>query len=291
MRSGLPGLWLVAFACSCSAPRPGVTEDADITDDGSADGNSITDGGSTDTGPSQRLLVAILGQSNGEGRGDPANLTDMSLADPLPGVAYAANNAPGATTPAPSFSMYTGPLAPFDYDGGLHHGLELTLARDLHPAMVVKYAIGGTSLGYDWLVDGRYPAGENLAHSALDAVASAQAACGCERVVIIWEQGERDALAPSYAAVYQANLEALVALSRAQFPDVLWVVGRLNAGIAPAYTSTPQIRAAQEAFVAGDAHAVLVDQDPVPLGPDLVHYTADGYAQLGHMFAAAIASD
>lgn len=244
-------------------------------------------------------LTAILGQSNATGEGYPTQLTDQSLALTYPAT-FNAQVSAGPVDP-PVWLTHTGLLEPWKYDGSRKRmGVEITMGRDLDavsPGMypVVKYAMDSTSLAVQWLATGHYPASQptNLAHQAIAWVEAQRAALGCDTVAIVWIQGERDAQVSAYSNAYKTNLINLVALSRVTWPGAGWVIGRLNIQhtMAPMSAYTVVIRTAEQDFVMGDSHAILVDQDFVSLDPaDYTHYLADGYADLGHAYASAVLS-
>lgn len=295
---------LVLVACSSSAVHSHDHDDAAPAIDAAAQADAARDA----VDP-HRYLVAILGQSNAEGLGDATDTTlDPSLIAPYP-LVYNASvydmpalpfGARGkADSGSVSYAVYNyGALQPFWYNAGhVDFGFELTLGRDLDAVWpgrvtITKYAVGGSDLGTQWKATGTFPpTGPNLAHLALAHVRDAYEACGCDRLIIVWEQGEQDARDTQHAQAYAANLAQLVALFRSRWPDSLWVIGRLNSdavnsGKAP-YTSTVQDQEA--AYVAGDPMSVLVDQDAFPLRTtDHLHYTSQAYLDLGHAFAQAI---
>jgi hypothetical protein len=253
-----------------------------------------------DAPPTPKTLIAILGQSNAVGIGLQSRLTNQSLASSYPNVVYEATTAANSITPIVWETYARGPLAPFYYQSGNHFGIELTLGRDLDATAqgqfaIVKFAVNGTTLANKWSPTGTVPTSGsgNFAHLALTAVQSAQQACACDRVVFVWIQGEADAGSSSQSAAYATNLAGLAAFYRQTYPAAPWVVGRLNgdyinaANNAGAYTST--VRAAEQQFVASDPHAALVDMDSVLPDPaNHTHYFADGYAQLGHLYATAV---
>lgn len=296
-------LWVLIFlfACAPNAPVPWTTNtDARAVDVGA----HILDA----TPSNRRYLIAILGQSNAEGIGDATDTTlDQTMLAPYP-IVYNASvydlpalpfGARGrADTGNSSYAVYNyGPLQPFWYNAAHQDfGFELTLGRDLEATLpgrvaMTKYAVGGSQLDTHWNPSGRFPpVGPNLSHLALAAVRDAYEACGCDRLVVVWEQGEQDAGHLADAEVYATSMAPLVGLFRVQWPDALWVIGRLNSdavnsGKAP-YTST--VQAQQAAYVAADPLSVLVDQDAYPLRADHLHYTDQAYLDLGHAFARDI---
>lgn len=98
----------------------------------------------------------------------------------------------------------------------------------------------------------------------------------------VWYQGESDYREP---AAYGTALAELLGRVRAEAhdPQLLLVVVRIAPE--PAFAG---VRAAQEAFVAGDAHALLVSTDDLPFRPGEVHLTDDGYRTLAARLIAAL---
>jgi hypothetical protein len=110
--------------------------------------------------------------------------------------------------------------------------------------------------------------------------------------VFLWWQGESDAVLYK-DGTYQASLEDLVTRVRAaaQNPAMRVVVVGLADSPAPIWNvQYAKLRAAQQAFVAGDPNAVYVSSEGVPLQPGagVFHVTADGYREVGRRIAAAI---
>lgn len=257
-------------------------------------------------------LIAILGQSNAEGVGDATDAAlDPTLIAPYP-IIYDATvftywNTPlgarGYADPSGgTMATYSyGYLQPFYYNvAHVDFGIELTLGRDLDAAFpgrvaVTKFAMGGSQLDTQWTPSARYPAvGPNLAHLALAHVRAAYEACGCDRLIVVWEQGEQDAQHLFDAQMYASRLTPLIALFRSVWPDSLWAIGRLNSDAVNATSpATPYVSVVQDqeaAYVASDPQSILVDQDAFPLRADHLHYMDQAYLDNGHAWAQAILS-
>ena len=100
----------------------------------------------------------------------------------------------------------------------------------------------------------------------------------------IWIQGEKDAKNLTKANNYEANLTNLINGIRTHLnnPTLKVCVVLLNSNIpvgVHVYKAT--VRAAQVSVAATLSNVVTVDPDAYELQPDLVHYTAQGYEDLG----------
>lgn len=120
----------------------------------------------------------------------------------------------------------------------------------------------------------------------IEDIEAVQAASGTRLRAVLWMQGETDAMDSGDAAAYQTAFEDnFVAPLRAEFgDDLVFIVGRLNAAAVADHLST--LRAAQEAFVAGDDHAALVDFDDLPM-LDEFHYRSPELTTIGNRLASA----
>lgn len=174
-------------------------------------------------------------------------------------------------------------------------GGELSFAKDLIDAgetfAIIKYTKDGTSLHLIWR-----PAAANTIYPAFLAfvqakIASIEASDHIRLVprALLWVQGEGDAEQSVYASSYQTNLAALLSQLQSDLaaPTLRVIFNRLSInddiGEMP-YRDT--VRTKQEALAAADATAILVDSDSLPLA-DTKHFTAQGYEDLGRIFAGA----
>lgn len=180
-----------------------------------------------------------------------------------------------------------------------------------NPIALVKYTRGGTALvdgvsGYgSWDPDYSAGNGRNQLDNALTAIRSALKVRDvdgdgiADRLVpagIVWMQGEADAFDSEEASRdYVANLTRVVAIFREAlgYPDLPIVIGRIkDSGDTPetrVMKYSPEVRAAQAAFVAADRCAALVTvSDDFDFLPDGWHYTSKDYVTLGAAFAEAM---
>jgi hypothetical protein len=163
--------------------------------------------------------------------------------------------------------------------------------------LVVKYAIGGQPI-FRWYEQWKLPEGATDAAAAKvkpgDMYAKlmelVQAAVGDRRVdsaAFVWMQGERDAKA-GWQSVYEDALRGVVDQLRRDLKrdDLVVVIGRLSDHL-KGDANWDAVRAAQEK-VADDAKlGAWVDTDDLndKNGKNDLHYTKDGYAELGRRFA------
>jgi hypothetical protein len=107
-----------------------------------------------------------------------------------------------------------------------------------------------------------------------------------DTVTFIWMQGEADAKA-GLAAVYEASLRGLLKQLRDDLerPDLAVVIGRLS-DFKNGDAGWDTVRAAQEKVAREDAHGAWVDTDDLNGPNNKLHYTGQGYMELGRRFAA-----
>lgn len=238
------------------------------------------------------------GQSNGDGRADPAGLpvSPVNLQQPQPDVDYYYRVEGGAgvlTTLRPGTSETS------------QFGPEITFGRDIADLLggdpqtriaVVKYANGGTSLSVDWKAGGdatttgdgpEYVAFQQTVADGLAALVAKYTGAVVQIEGMTWMQGESDA-SPSASAAYAANLQAFLADLRATFgADLPFVIARLSSGqTALDAAGLATLRAAQAQVAAADPWTSIVDTDSFPLQADELHFNAAGQQLLGSAFAA-----
>jgi hypothetical protein len=236
-------------------------------------------------------LVVVAGQSNALGYTlGPADLPPH-LSRPLPDVwiwepskARFAPMTPGENTGAPNNPQAWGPEAQFAW--------RWRAAHPCAPLYVVKYARGDTGLAgdpgeRDWAPTSP---GE-LFDAAGDQIAAARAALAAQGLplrvtALLWMQGEKDASDPAKALAYETNLRNFIAEVRSRWGDPRTVVhvGQIDR-LGQGYPGWPDVRKAQARIVAADAHATLVDTDPLPRQAfDGLHLTGEAQVRLGDGF-------
>ncbi|MGE3806484.1 MAG: sialate O-acetylesterase, partial [Gemmataceae bacterium] len=105
-----------------------------------------------------------------------------------------------------------------------------------------------------------------------------------DSICFVWMQGERDAK-EMHDAVYAASMQGLIEQLRGDLKrkDVYVVIGRLSDNL-----QTPNweaVRKAQVQVAERDPLAGWVDTDDLNGPNDGLHYTKDGYKELGDRFA------
>lgn len=237
-----------------------------------------------------RLHVILQGgQSNSDGRGEPAGLPS-NLQSPQPDIDfYYRESGNVLTTLRPGTS------------GTSQFGPEVTCGRGYADMIVndsstrvaiVKYARGGSSLYSDWK-----PGGDaTIAGDGADYVIFQQTvsnglavlhALYTSAVITIdgmtWMQGESD---DSVAATYQTNLIAFIADVRATIQTNLpFIIGSLSTG-QTAVVNVSALRVAQAGVAAADPYAGIVETSPFPVKTaDHLHFDAAGQVMLGYAFA------
>lgn len=117
-------------------------------------------------------------------------------------------------------------------------------------------------------------------------------------ITFVWMQGESDEPA---SAPYEKSLNALIAKLRKdlEFPEMNVVIARISdAGLKPnprrrgrdKTIGWKAVRAAQEAVVAADERAALVNTDDINGPNDGLHYPPEGYVTMGQRMARQAAA-
>ncbi|MCH7227081.1 sialate O-acetylesterase [Haloferula sp. A504] len=171
-------------------------------------------------------------------------------------------------------------------------GPEVTFGRAIADALprenfyLIKHSDGGTSLWNEWnLEDGRsYTRLKHVVEIALEALT--RSGHSYEIVGILWTQGERDAWNLRTTAQYEADLQALIADMRSRWgEDLPFFFSRLS--LLQTARPVEAVRTAQEYVAAADPKAHLIDTDGMEMQKDNLHFTGQGYIDLGHAYAQA----
>ena len=160
--------------------------------------------------------------------------------------------------------------------------------------IVVKHAVGGQPIRR-WYKNWQLPAGAKDGKAAIKngdlydqlmlAVTKALGDKKPDSVAFVWMQGERDAKAGWQAAYYEALHGTIEQLRMdLKHKDIAVVVGRLSDHLKND-AGWDAVRAAQEKIAANESLGAWVDTDDLN-GKEGLHYTKEGYAELGRRFAA-----
>lgn len=236
--------------------------------------------------PAERIHVFLIGgQSNADGRADPAGLptSPVNLQQPQADVDFFGHG--GALTT----------LRP-----GSQFGPEITMGRRLAESLgdgvasrvaLIKYGVGGTSLAVDWRAGGtattsgdgpRYVTFQQTVAAGLSALAAAYPGAAIEIEGMLWVQGERDAVIGTENA-YETNLAAFIADVRATYgADLPFAISRLSINqTALDAARLAVIRTAQTQVAAADPSKALLDTDGFGVQPDNLHFDTPGQQELG----------
>lgn len=268
-------------------PGRRILTDADITRPGPLRTALESGGtGTADVGLPGYDIVLAMGQSNMAGSGEPFGPTTDPIAPQID--QYGANQ----RTIAPASE-------PLDYvDTRTGIGPALQFARwytsQLAPGrrvLIIPAAKGGTRLsgssGDTWRVDRETP---SLYAAAIAQTLEAITAAGPGRhrvVAALWAQGENDSQAGIAAATYQADLDALIAATRADLdePGLPFILGPmvhdwLTTTAPPTGAAINDVHADTPNRVPGTGYVPATDDlpsDPV----DLIHWPAPAMRLIG----------
>jgi hypothetical protein len=169
--------------------------------------------------------------------------------------------------------------------------------QELYPndqIYLVKYAVGGTDLGYQWnpATAASHPA-DSLYLNMKNRVNAALASLSGQNPTVagmIWMQGENDSTIPDYAAAYAGNLKSLIDSVRSDFnaPDMRFVTARITKMTQDAGWATEPnctlVRNAQQYISAVDSNAASFNTDDLEKA-FYGHYGTAGQIELGLRFA------
>jgi len=179
---------------------------------------------------------------------------------------------------------------------GPHFGPEISFADRILEGigddliLIVKVALGGTSLRYDWnpdtrsgpqlfqaLVDTVRKAGSELSHRAMD--------CHCEG--FFWMQGESDALKEEDAVLYYHNLVSFISRMRGSLgnSDLPFIIGRIMNRREEFSPAVRLVQIAQELAAENSSLTWIISTDDLPDIGDSLHYNEKGIWELGRRFA------
>ena len=180
-------------------------------------------------------VFLLAGQSNMEGADTKVDEVDgfppfVGAAKPQPDVRYVYRLGRG-----PTASKGWVALAPIDR----RLGPEITFARKVKeaikaPIAIIKSAVGGTTLAYDWNPDSPQE-GRQLFRHTIDLVRSALADLDRQGVkyrfeAVLWHQGENDMLNRELGRGYGERLKRFIARLREELgvPDLKFFVGEIS---------------------------------------------------------------
>jgi len=223
----------------------------------------------------------------------PFLLTAAAVGIALAGQATAAAGAAEAEKPT-GHKVHLFILSGQSNMGGLKPEVSFTPAvtQALAPdeVLVVKDALGGQPIRR-WYKKWKPAQGDepkatgDLYDRLMAKVKKALAGKTPDTITFIWMQGERDAR-EKHGTVYAAALAGLVEQLRDDLgrKDVNFVIGRLSDYGKDA--SWNQVREAQVKVAEADPRGAWVDTDDLNGPKNALHYTKEGYAELGKRFAA-----
>jgi hypothetical protein len=159
--------------------------------------------------------------------------------------------------------------------------------------IVVKYALGGRPI-HRWYKKWYQEEGEppkatgDIYDRLMTKINEAVAGKNPSTITFVWMQGERDAR-EKYGEFYPFRLKGLIRQLRADMrrQDINFVIGRLSdyAINSKRYLFWTLVRKAQVETAESDPHGAWVDTDDLNGSDNDLHYTDEGYEELGRRFA------
>jgi hypothetical protein len=267
-----------------------------------ADQVQFTDIDVTFSSISRLRVILLAGQSNADGRADPAELptAPIDLQQPQNDVDLfysTEGGTPTLTTLTPGLSETSG----FGPEISLGRNMaDLWSVEDRTRIAIIKYANGGTNLQNHWKAGGdatttgdgpEYIVFQQTVADGLSALATAYPDAVLDFQGMVWMQGESDAV-NGFESSYQTNLTSFITDVRATYgADLPFIIGRLSS----AQTDLPAgalatVRTAQTNVAATIPRVGLVDTDTFGVLPDNLHFDGAGQQSLGQASAFALIS-
>lgn len=181
-------------------------------------------------------------------------------------------------------------------DPAFYFGPELGFGRELETLypddqiLLVKYAVGGTTLYDDWTTPtGEYPDGGPMWNQLLQTIDDVFLELGTNNYTysieaFVWMQGESDADRNYQGNAYNSKLTNFIAGVRTELgePELPFILGRIKDAGQP---HVAKVRLAQQVVADADPWACWFDTDDIAFLPDGIHYDAPGMIELGRRFA------
>jgi len=236
----------------------------------------------------------LAGQSNMSGCDDVRNI-DPSWQTPIDQHLFYWDD----QVPNPGFM----PLAPgsstascADLEPDFFFGPELSFGKELaglfpdDRILLVKYAVGGSTLYADWATpNGEFPVGGDMWLQLLDTIDDVFLELGSKNLTysveaFVWMQGESDADKNFRANAYNSKLTNFIAGVRTELgePELPFILARIRDAGQP---HVVKVRLAQQVVADADPWACWFDTDDINFLPDGIHYDELGMIELGSRFA------
>jgi hypothetical protein len=266
----------------------------------------------TSTAPPLIRVLLLGGQSNALGQASAASLPGTLLAPQTGILLYSHVNgqaANGDGTLGALRTLHPGTTAILG-----NFGPEVTLGQQLAPLLtqvpgtqlaIIKFAVGGTSLSFDWMAGGNatttgdgavYQTFQQVVAHGLAKLAATYPASTIQVGGMVWVQGEQDTGTEANAVAYGARLTTFISDVRATYGAALpFFFSRLSAQqtFYPTNRNAAYLalRQSQQNVASNVAGAYLVDLDGTnfTVAGDGVHFDANGQQALGTAFAAKVA--
>ncbi|YCM42926.1 sialate O-acetylesterase [Verrucomicrobiaceae bacterium 227] len=251
-------------------------------------------------------VYLLGGQSNANGRGDAAQLTEP-LASPQSDVRFYWHRTQVTTNVghlvedtwidlAPgSGHGTTSPVYAKEFGSELSFGRTIADTKSTANIAIIKYSHGGTNLHTQWSASGdMYATFVATAQAGLTALTEAGHTYDLRGM--LWHQGEADAGSLTNANAYAANLTSLINRVRRDVFDgrsLPFIIGGLSnsqdSSIETPGSSWYTVRQAQENTAQAMTQVGFVNTDgyTTRIG-EAIHYNHDGQIALGQGFAAEI---
>lgn len=147
------------------------------------------------------------------------------------------------------------------------------------PVLLIKHAIGSTSMTSDWQV------GQTIYEASCDTYDAAMAWLMANNVDYdfydMWNQGENDSGLLVNANAYQARYETQLADTIFRFNPLGYICTLTRTSLGGSYIYSPAVQAGQIAAINSFADPTMIYINCDDLNPGQLHYDAAGYLEVG----------
>lgn len=241
------------------------------------------------TYPEPAKIVLLCGQSNAVGLG-----TISAAPAYLQGVITNAKIWRNDTT------QWQNLEAGVNNDGatGAEFGPELSLAHSLatslnEPIYLIKYAVSGTSMAVNWLVDSGVQYYQYFFRARAAAIELLKAGKDPEIIGYAFMQGESDADNSGEAAAYESHLTNFIntwrkVIGEANLNSAPFIIGQIGNITTGSFPYRDDVQTAQSNVATALSDTALITTSDLALLGDNVHFGTDASITLGERFSAAI---
>ena len=243
-------------------------------------------------------VIVIAGQSNAVGCTNISTLGDEWISDQFPnGMLYQEGNFDPYSYGCWIQGIHIG-MGCNSGQFGLEYGIASVLEKNDKPYAILRYALGGSSLFWDWMprtnwnVEPQFIAHPGYSYRMWSETVT-RGLCRLLQLgylpnirALVWMQGESDAnQTAAIAEAYENHLRDLFHCMRAELrtPDLPILIGEIATN-APLCPWSDRVREAQRRIADESSNNYLITTGDLPIGADGLHFDGAEMLALGKRF-------